>query len=138
MASAADGRATSHRATPRRRRQRRLPRDVEIALYRIFQEALNNVVKHAQAEHVEMRLVYNHPRIVARIVDNGCGFDRSHFQMGTGLRIMRRRVEELSGSFKIDSSPGQGTALRVEIPCETLDLMPDPSARALREQVRDG
>lgn len=101
--------------------RRRLPRNVEIALYRIYQEALNNVIKHAQARNVELRLIYTHPRVIARIVDDGRGFNREELRLGTGLRIMRRRIEELDGRFRIDATPGQGTVLRVEIPCELLE-----------------
>lgn len=94
----------------------RLPARLELMLFRIFQEALNNIVKHAGATTVEAKLLYNYPRVIASIRDDGRGFQQGHMTHGLGLRFMRQRVAEMGGSIKIKSAPGEGTLIRVEIP----------------------
>jgi signal transduction histidine kinase len=99
----------------------RLPGPVEIAMYRIVQEALTNVVKHAQATQAVVHLGRRPDALVCSIVDNGRGFDASapsahlHSQ-GLGLIGMRERVASLGGTFSIDSSPGRGTTQNIEVP----------------------
>lgn len=95
---------------------KRFAPEIEVVLFRFFQEGLNNVVKHAQAGQVECRLIFNHPRLIAMIQDHGRGFDPAHLQMGTGLRIMQQRVTELGGTLKIRSQVNSGTVLRVVLP----------------------
>jgi PAS domain S-box-containing protein len=102
--------------------RQRLVADVETALYRVVQEALTNVARHAQAGSVRIRLEHRESTVVALIEDDGQGFDfrkharRAATQRGTGLIGMRERVTSLGGSFRIKSDPGQGTQLSVEIP----------------------
>ena len=87
------------------------------ALYRIVQEALTNVVKHAAARHVSILLTYKNGRVVAVIEDDGQGFDPDAESMGSGIESMRERVRLLDGRFRIESSPnGSGTTLVVEVP----------------------
>jgi signal transduction histidine kinase len=87
------------------------------ALYRIVQEALTNVVKHAAARHVSILLAYKNGRVVAVIEDDGQGFDPAAESVGSGLEGMRERVGLLDGRFRIESSPnGSGTTLVVEVP----------------------
>jgi signal transduction histidine kinase len=98
----------------------RLPTEIETALYRIVQEALTNIAKHAQAGHVQLRLSYQESRVTALIEDDGVGFD-VHRKMtvdatGAGLFGMRERVAVLSGSLTIQSRPEQGTRLLIELP----------------------
>lgn len=96
---------------------RRLPEVMEVAIFRIFQECINNIVKHAIAEHVDMKLVYAHPAIIVTITDDGIGFDPDNVaDMGIGLRIMKQRALELNGTLKIFSEPSKGTTIRVEFP----------------------
>ena len=95
----------------------RLPADVETALYRIVQEALTNVVKHAGAEHVSVVVTRKPGRVVAMIEDDGRGFDRTASRgAGLGLLGMRERVELLDGTFQIEAVPDAGTTLIVELP----------------------
>jgi nitrate/nitrite-specific signal transduction histidine kinase len=96
-----------------------LSREFEQALYRIVQEALNNVVKHAEADRAEIELVLQEQGVWLLIEDNGVGFDSSqapqqerHF----GLDSMRERAESLGGLFEIESAPQKGTRIRVDIP----------------------
>jgi signal transduction histidine kinase len=97
----------------------RLPLDVETGLYRIAQEALNNTLKHAQANHVTVGLNYdtNHEQIIMEIRDDGVGFDpRSAYGRGRiGLAGMQERVDLLGGQLTVDSQPGEGTKIRVEV-----------------------
>jgi two-component system sensor histidine kinase UhpB len=101
---------------------RRLPPSIETALYRILQEAITNVLKHAQASYVEIDLDLSQTDVVtARIEDNGKGFDpsvteRTHQQRGcVGLFGMQERANLVGGTLHIDSAPGVGTEIRVKI-----------------------
>jgi PAS domain S-box-containing protein len=95
----------------------RLPLDTEEALYRIGQEALHNVVKHANAQSAEIRLVKNHDVIELSVEDDGAGFDPT-LVSGTklGLIAMRQRAERLGGAVEISSEPGAGTRVTVTMP----------------------
>jgi PAS domain S-box-containing protein len=101
----------------------RVPLPVKETLYRIAQEALHNVVKHAHARRVEVTLVAaGDGGLELRIVDDGVGFDPAHRRPGhLGLQSMRERVAARGGSLRLDSAPGSGTRLRVRIP-----LVADP------------
>ena len=91
-----------------------VPTDEKIALYRIMQETLNNIVKHAAATQVWVRLCADKDRFELCIEDDGCGFDpdcvpAAHF----GVEGMRERAEGIGATFQLDSAPGEGTRLRV-------------------------
>jgi signal transduction histidine kinase len=91
-----------------------LPLEVKHDLYRIAREALHNVVKHANASHVELRLAHEDGGVVLEVRDDGTGFDPAvvpHTRMG--LRSMRERVAQLGGRIEIDSAPGMGSRVRV-------------------------
>jgi signal transduction histidine kinase len=100
----------------------------EEALYRIIQEALNNIVKHAHARHVEVTLYAGDGSTHLIVKDDGQGFalepvgavdkGRSHKQGGFGLRIMRERAEALGGQIDVISAPGKGTIVEVRLPQE--------------------
>ncbi len=95
----------------------RLPADVETALYRIVQEALTNAVKHASANHVSVVVTRKATGVQVMIEDDGTGFDpAARSTGGLGLLGMRERVELLDGTLAIDTSPGAGTTLIVELP----------------------
>jgi signal transduction histidine kinase len=97
--------------------EERLSADVETALYRIVQEALTNVVKHAGAEHVSVLLTRRPGAVAVMIEDDGRGFDTSESTAyGLGLLGMRERVQLLDGTFELDAEPGAGTSLVVELP----------------------
>jgi len=102
-----------------RGRERRFPPDVEGALYRIAQEALHNVAKHAQAQRGQVTFDVQPDRVIVEIEDDGRGFDVERAletPRGLGLRHLRERVEELGGSFSLESAPGAGTRLRAVLP----------------------
>ncbi len=98
--------------------------DTEINLYRLIQEGLNNVKKHARAGRVVIRLVASSPNIILRIEDNGQGFDverrlaRSFKEKRLGLSRMEERVSLLTGTMSIKSQPSRGTRLFIEVPCK--------------------
>ena len=95
----------------------RLPGESETALYRIVQEALTNVIKHAQATTVSVVLTRKGESVVAVIEDDGRGFDPSQpREDGLGLLGMRERIALLSGRVTVESSPGRGTTVAVEVP----------------------
>jgi PAS domain S-box-containing protein len=87
-------------------------------LYRILQEALNNLIKHSGANQAEFRLERDIHCVRLHLSDNGAGFDveRSSHRNGLGLRNIAERAQMLGGSLKIESSPGTGTRLVVEVP----------------------
>jgi len=102
----------------------RLSRNMETNLYRIVQEALNNVLKHSEATSVEIVLQLRSKDLVLTIEDNGKGFDpdvsssRDRKFGGQGLIGMRERAEWIGGSLEIESTPGKGTTLWVRTPCD--------------------
>lgn len=104
--------------------QSRLPVPVAISLYRLIQEGLNNVFKHARAEQAMVRLVKAHPHIVLRIEDDGCGFDvhevmsRAAPEKRMGLVSMQQRAKILNGTLDIRSAQGKGTKISLRIPAE--------------------
>ena len=95
----------------------RLPEEVETALYRIVQEALTNIVKHAQASRVSVVLTRKGDSAVAVIEDDGLGFDEDETRDGGfGLVGMRERVALLDGRVTIEASRGSGTSIVAEVP----------------------
>jgi signal transduction histidine kinase len=96
----------------------RLPAEVEVAFYRIAQEALTNVVRHAGATRIDLKLQEASGKLKLIIKDNGMGFDPQS-KVGRdrlGLIGMRERAGMLGGRMNVESIPGQGTTLNVEIP----------------------
>jgi signal transduction histidine kinase len=94
----------------------RLPSEIETVLYRVVQEALTHVVKHAQAEHVSVLLHVKGGRVAVVIEDDGRGFAEGDETTGIGLLGMRERVALVNGSVTVESSPGAGTTIVVEVP----------------------
>jgi two-component system, NarL family, sensor histidine kinase DevS len=95
----------------------RLPMEVETAIFRIVQEALTNVVKHARAQRVSVFLTRADGRITAVIEDDGTGFEPGQTDGdGIGLIGMRERIELLDGSLVVETSPTSGTTVAAEVP----------------------
>jgi signal transduction histidine kinase len=93
-----------------------VPLPVKESLYRVAQEALNNVARHAGARHVWMTMSCDENRLVLAIRDDGRGFDAKRDYPGhLGLHSMRERIEELGGQFSIQSAPGQGTLVEAAL-----------------------
>ena len=94
---------------------------VEIALFRIAQEALNNVAKHARAQHVEIALDHANGECVMSVEDDGIGFDgvedaSDKPKPGLGMVTMRERAQAVGGHFEVRALPGRGTQLTVRVP----------------------
>jgi signal transduction histidine kinase len=94
----------------------RLPAEIETALYRIVQEALTNVVKHAQARHVSIVVTRRTSSVATVIEDDGKGFVPFEDSEGLGVVGMRERVALLDGTLQIESGAGGGTTIAVEVP----------------------
>lgn len=103
----------------------RLPEQIETTLFRISQEALNNILRHAEAPRAEINLNVDENCIRLQIMDNGKGFDMKGVMnreklKGWGLLGIRERVTLVDGTFSIQSAPGKGTILEIEIPFSSL------------------
>jgi signal transduction histidine kinase len=106
----------------------RLPGELETSLYRIVQEALTNVVKHARARHVSVLLTRKDSRVAVVIEDDGRGFaPELATDEGLGLIGMRERLALLDGVLTVESSPGAGTTLVAEVPIWPLFPTEEPS-----------
>jgi two-component system, NarL family, sensor kinase len=100
---------------------RPLPPSVEAALYRICQEALTNVARHAGAERATVRLVATPDRVRLAVEDDGRGFDAAGVPEDRhGIVGMRERAEVLGGTLEVSSGPGEGTRIEVTVPLEKL------------------
>jgi ligand-binding sensor domain-containing protein/signal transduction histidine kinase len=98
------------------RNERRLPLAVEQAIYRVSQEALANVERHSHARRVDVSLVYHADSAQLSLADDGCGFDSGVKAQGMGLRSIRERVSSIHGTVQVQSAPGRGTRILVQVP----------------------
>lgn len=104
--------------------EKRLPGAVETALFRLAQESLNNINKHANASRVSLDIRYADNKVIMAVKDNGGGFSvektksKLSQDSGFGLSGMRERVQSLDGDVEIKSVPGEGTVVNVTIPLE--------------------
>jgi PAS domain S-box-containing protein len=104
-----------------RERNRQLRRDAAVALFRIAQEALNNVAKHARAKHVWLRLDADEQHMTLTVRDDGTGFDTTASEARAtrlGMTTMQERVTAAGGILELESAPGKGTTLRARVPFE--------------------
>jgi signal transduction histidine kinase len=114
---------------------RRLQAEVERAIYRIVQEGLTNIARHAEATAGSVRLTLETSSVTVTIEDNGVGFDvadveRPGKRRGLGLLSIRERVAGLKGAVRIDSTPRRGSRIEVELPAVT-----PPRLHALDSQL---
>lgn len=104
---------------------KRMKQKVEINLYRISQELLNNAIKYAKAKTINIQLVLRDDLLVLTVEDDGVGFDRNlighYLESGIGLRNIQTRVASLNGLFSVDTQPGKGVMSTVEIPLNNLN-----------------
>lgn len=92
-----------------------IPDELKTCIYRLVQEALHNITRHAKAKNVEVGLCQNADKLLLTIHDDGQGF-MPHREKGLGLLGMEERVKHLHGSFCIQSTLGEGTSVQVELP----------------------
>lgn len=99
-----------------------LDSDLSIAIFRIFQEALTNIAKHAHASRIQVKLVELDELILLEVIDNGCGIAYADMekQDSFGIRGMRERCQQLKGNFHISGEPGKGTKVTMLIPMGNL------------------
>jgi signal transduction histidine kinase len=91
-----------------------LPPDVHVALYRIIQEAINNIAKHANARHVWVQGQVRPERAVLKVYDDGCGFETGALPGGQlGIGIMQERARSISARLRVHSRPGRGTLIAI-------------------------
>lgn len=111
------------------RSSRRLTPELETTLFRVAQEAMSNVAKHAKAENVTISVEIEPDHVALDVDDDGCGFDMQNTLAkgrngkgcsSFGLLGMRERVNLLGGTLSVESQPGQGTSVRVRIPMQTV------------------
>jgi signal transduction histidine kinase len=95
-----------------------IPKEIAIALFRIVQEGLNNIIRHAQARHVVLDLVAEGEEYAFTLHDDGRGFNPkiNRESWPHGIMGMQHRVRALGGRFSLESAPGKGTTLRVSVP----------------------
>ncbi len=95
-----------------------VPIDIAVCIYRIIQEGLRNIAKHAQASKAQISLVGKDGSIHLSIKDTGIGFDPTQVKKKTGLGLasMEERVRLIRGDFSIESQPGKGTVITVRAP----------------------
>ncbi|MGF1670570.1 MAG: sensor histidine kinase, partial [Balneolaceae bacterium] len=94
-----------------------IPYNIQINLYRIVQEALNNAYRHSKCKKIHIQLVHSNNDIILTIEDDGCGFDpKKVSKKGLGLNSMQTRTAAISGKMEIDSKSGRGTLVSVIIP----------------------
>jgi PAS domain S-box-containing protein len=93
-----------------------LPMPITICLYRLLQESLGNIRKHANAKHVTVLLSGGNRELELRVTDDGSGFNFAEKQKGLGLTSMQERVRPLRGHVSVDTTPGRGTVVEVRIP----------------------
>jgi signal transduction histidine kinase len=89
---------------------------IEIPIFRIYQELMTNILRHAEAEHVSIELYEHDRKLILAVEDDGKGFDPDAQSSGVGLSGMRERAALVNASIRFDSEPGQGTHVVVEIP----------------------
>ena len=100
----------------------RLPSNIETVLYRVIQECVNNVIKHAAANKLDITLIHDNDNISVTIEDNGKGFDTKNVgnSDGIGLKNMQSRINYLKGTIEWDSTEGTGTVVMIHIPSEEM------------------
>jgi signal transduction histidine kinase len=113
------------------RAQQRLTTAIEATVYRLVQEALTNVFKHAHASHVKVQVIDTEIEVEIVVTDDGEGFNTFDVDAGFGLIGMSERVALAGGSFAIASSPGHGTRITATLPAERRPECPPPEAAPL-------
>lgn len=99
--------------------ERRMEPNLEVALFRLVQEAVQNALKHANASQIIVKVQLLQERVLLIVSDDGLGFDQSEKKEGSfGIMGMKERVNMLKGQFTIESAKGKGTKLMFSVPVE--------------------
>jgi hypothetical protein len=95
---------------------KRLENSLELTLFRIIQELITNVIKHSGGKEASIQLTHHETSINVLVEDDGAGFEASAVPAGMGLYAIRKRIDSLAGKLTIDSAPGKGTTVIIDIP----------------------
>lgn len=101
---------------PQMDRHVRLSVDTRRDVYLLFKEAVNNAARHSRCSRADIRLQYDARGLILSVADDGAGFDPASADQGNGLASMRNRAARLGASFGVDSRPGRGTTVQLEVP----------------------
>ncbi len=106
-----------------------LDSDLSVAIFRIFQETLTNISKHASASRLQVRLTEKDGWVFLEVSDNGCGITEQDMTkpQSFGIRGMRERCQQLRGSLHISGKPGKGTKVTISIPVNAMEISTDQS-----------
>jgi signal transduction histidine kinase len=96
--------------------EQRLPEKIEVSVYRICQELLNNSLKHSKASHISLLLMSKNNTLSVTYEDNGIGFDAKNIEKGIGLNSLKSRIEMIKGNLEFDSEINKGTTAYIKIP----------------------
>ena len=105
------------------------PAPYETTLFRVAQESLTNIARHAHATHVSIELCQNNQQITLRVRDNGQGYETGQQRSGLGLSGMRERVSLFNGQLRLRSEPGQGTEVEATLP------LPVPTSAMIKDTI---
>jgi signal transduction histidine kinase len=94
-----------------------LDKDMQLTLYRIIQEQMNNIVKHAKASFVTISIVTDKESLTVSLTDDGVGFEATTIVDGVGIRNIKNRAEVYKGVVNLHTSPGKGCSLMITFPC---------------------
>lgn len=95
--------------------EERLPESIEVVVYRICQELVQNVIKHARASRMQIQIIHHHDSLNIIVADNGKGMDTKHITPGFGFETIRSKVALYNGTFEIDSQPERGSMVLVDL-----------------------
>jgi Signal transduction histidine kinase len=96
-----------------------LTAEVRHNVFMVLKEALNNAVKHGAPRQIRLSLELKQDGLLIEVADDGCGFDLDgNIAMGNGLENMQKRLKAIGGELKLDSEPGRGTTVRLQVPLE--------------------
>ena len=93
--------------------QTKLTSIIGMNIYRIIQEAINNALKYAKADKISVSIDKIDEKIKIQISDNGVGFDKDSITQGNGLQNMQKRIEEIGGTFNLESELDKGTKISI-------------------------
>lgn len=109
--------------------------DIKINVYRMVQESLQNAVKHAQCENIELNFTAEQGQLNVLIKDDGIGFDFGKKKRGIGIRNIKSRIKKIDGTWHIDSKPGAGTSTKLTIPIKYFSQEEEPQTFEQVEKV---
>jgi len=99
-----------------------IPKDIELMIYRIIQELINNITRHAKAESIIVQLSIHENELYISVEDDGCGFDVQKTSDGIGLKNIKSRVAYLGGSLEVESTRNVGTTTNITIPLSVIAI----------------